>query len=241
MKKEDIYQIIGYNGQYDIKVKKALRKLLKDNHPDNGGNKEKFILINEVKKELEENKISYHFDKKKVVKNINDIDYEFCIYRKKELEKQKKEYEKQYQNIKECLKMNIEKYHLLYQTSLSQEVILNTVNDKSYFYLKLIYFIIFLLILFLVFFLITEKNYYLIILGIFLVILLIIVRIFYIYTKKTTMNQNNNFDNYQNIVNEINTSKKIKDELKKQKLELEHKINRINNDIRFYNNIINNE
>ena len=42
MNKDDVYQIIGYQGEYTESVKKAIRKLLKDNHPDNKGNRDKF-------------------------------------------------------------------------------------------------------------------------------------------------------------------------------------------------------
>ena len=51
MKKDSIYKLIGYNGEYNKNVKSKLRALLKKYHPDhNNGNDEVFKIINEVKK-----------------------------------------------------------------------------------------------------------------------------------------------------------------------------------------------
>ena len=79
MNKESIYRIIGYHGEYNNNVKKAIRKLLKENHPDNNGDRRVFELINEVKKELEENRVSFDYKKiKSSIKKNEDIDYEYC-------------------------------------------------------------------------------------------------------------------------------------------------------------------
>ncbi len=78
MNKDSIYQIIGYQGEYNNNVKKALKKLLKDNHPDNHGDIKLFKLINEVKRELETNKVSYKYNDENAKNIINDIDYDFC-------------------------------------------------------------------------------------------------------------------------------------------------------------------
>ena len=63
MNKESIYKIIGYNGEYNSSVKRAIRKLLKTNHPDNNGDRRIFELICEVKEELENNKVTYSSNK----------------------------------------------------------------------------------------------------------------------------------------------------------------------------------
>ena len=72
MNKDSIYRIIGYNGEYTASVKRAIRKLLKENHPDNKGDRKTFELINEVKKELEENRVSYNSKSTKDNIKIND-------------------------------------------------------------------------------------------------------------------------------------------------------------------------
>ena len=82
MNKESIYIIIGYKGEYNTNVKKAIRKLLKDNHPDKKGNQKIFELINEVKEELENNKVSYSPKKSNnKINEIDDIDYNYCVER----------------------------------------------------------------------------------------------------------------------------------------------------------------
>ena len=65
MNKDSIYRIIGYHGEYSDSVKKALKKLLKENHPDRNGNVEIFKIINEVKNELETDKVSFQYAKVK--------------------------------------------------------------------------------------------------------------------------------------------------------------------------------
>ena len=88
MNKESIYKLIGYNGEYTANVKKAIRKLLKENHPDNNGNRKIFELISEVKKELEENKVSYN-SQKTINNSIDDIDYDYCFDMIKTITKEK--------------------------------------------------------------------------------------------------------------------------------------------------------
>ena len=66
MTKEEIYKYIKYNGVYDSGVKRRLKKLIKKYHPDlNNGDDTVMKVINEVKKELENNTVS--------IKNENDI------------------------------------------------------------------------------------------------------------------------------------------------------------------------
>ena len=66
MTKEEIYVKIGYCGKYTKDVKKKLRLLSKKYHPDlNHGDDSIMKLINEVKEEIEQEKISYHFSPKR--------------------------------------------------------------------------------------------------------------------------------------------------------------------------------
>ena len=63
MTKEEIYKYLKYNGVYDSSVKKRLKKLIKKYHPDlNNGDDTVMKVINEVKKELENNKVSFNKD-----------------------------------------------------------------------------------------------------------------------------------------------------------------------------------
>ena len=65
MTKEEIYKYLKYIGIYDSGVKRRLKKLIKKYHPDlNNGDDTVMKVINEVKKELENNTVS--------IKNEND-------------------------------------------------------------------------------------------------------------------------------------------------------------------------
>ncbi len=65
MTKEEIYKYLKYNCVYDSGVKRRLKKLIKKYHPDlNNGDDTVMKVINEVKKELENNTVS--------IKNEND-------------------------------------------------------------------------------------------------------------------------------------------------------------------------
>lgn len=60
MTKEEIYKYINYQGKYDINVKRRLKKLIKKYHPDlNNGDDKVMKLINEVRKEIENNEGNY--------------------------------------------------------------------------------------------------------------------------------------------------------------------------------------
>ena len=241
MNKSDVYKIIGYQGEYNSSVKKALRKLLKENHPDIGGNVDNFKIINEVKKELEENKVSINITKKNTSKNLNDIDYQYCLDKKKELENKRKILQKKMQEIKENLNLNIENYSMLYSRSLDKE---NTLydDDKSVNYLMTLICVITTLLILSIVLIFISKNYsILIISSIFVVLLVIYIMMLFKKINNENSIKNEKLDDYFNIVNEIKINKKIKKELNNQKIELERKINQINNDIRFYDNILKNK
>ena len=240
MNKQDIYKIIGYNGNYDNKVKKAIRKLLKENHPDSGGNIENFKIINEVKKELEENKVSIIVNKKNISNNFKDIDYQYCIDKKKQLENKKELLQKELNEIKDNLKLNIDNYAILYKSSLDKEHMLYNNIDNLNRLMMIICVLTTLLIITLGIMIIFNKNVF-IILSILLVMLVIWVIAFLKKIKSINNEKKVKLDDYFDTVNEIKISKKIKKDLNNKKLDLERKINKINNDIRFYDNIIKNE
>ena len=87
---------------------------------------------------------------------------------------------------------------------------------------------------------IFNKNVF-IILSILLVMLVIWFIAFLKKIKSINNEKKVKLDDYFDTVNEIKISKKIKKDLNNKKLDLERKINKINNDIRFYDNIIKNE
>ena len=240
MNKQDIYKIIGYNGNYDNKVKKAIRKLLKENHPDSGGNIENFKIINEVKKELEENKVSIIVNKKNISNNFKDIDYQYCIDKKKQLENKKELLQKELNEIKDNLKLNIDNYAILYKSSLDKDHMLYNNIDNLNRLMMIICVLTTLLIITLGIMIIFNKNVF-IILSILLVLLVIWVIAFLKKIKSINNEKKVKLDDYFDTVNEIKISKKIKKDLNNKKLDLERKINKINNDIRFYDNIIKNE
>lgn len=240
MNKQDIYKIIGYNGNYDNKVKKAIRKLLKENHPDSGGNIENFKIINEVKKELEENKVSIIVNKKNISNSFKDIDYQYCIDKKKQLENKKELLQKELNEIKDNLKLNIDNYAILYKSSLDKEHMLYNNIDNLNRLMMIICVLTTLLIITLGIMIIFNKNVF-IILSILLVMLVIWVIAFLKKIKSINNEKKVKLDDYFDTVNEIKISKKIKKDLNNKKLDLERKINKINNDIRFYDNIIKNE
>ena len=122
MNKESIYRIIGYKGEYNNNVKKAIRKLLKENHPDNNGDRKIFELINEVKKELEENKVSINY--KKNQSNIpvgDDIDYLYCSKMIDKITKEKEAYQKAYDKKKKELADVIDNYNSIYYNGIDLE------------------------------------------------------------------------------------------------------------------------
>ena len=240
MNKQDIYKIIGYNGNYDNKVKKAIRKLLKENHPDSGGNIENFKIINEVKKELEENKVSIIVNKKNISNSFKDIDYQYCIDKKKQLENKKELLQKELNEIKDNLKLNIDNYAILYKSSLDKEHMLYNNIDNLNRLMMIICVLTTLLTITLGIMIIFNKNVF-IILSILLVLLVIWVIAFLKKIKSINNEKKVKLDDYFDTVNEIKISKKIKKDLNNKKLDLERKINKINNDIRFYDNIIKNE
>jgi len=71
MTKKEIYKYLKYNGVYDSGVKRRLKKLIKQYHPDrNKGDDTVMKLINEVKKELESGNVSVNVDS-----NTSDVSY----------------------------------------------------------------------------------------------------------------------------------------------------------------------
>ena len=242
MDKNSIYKIIGYHGEYNASVKKAIRKLLKENHPDNKGDRHIFELINEVKEELENNKVSYN--NKETFDNPsenNDVDYNYCHEmikkltneksinisildkKKKRLSKMNLDYKSQYQN-----NIDLENY-LLNNTECMKE--LNQVKSIS----------VFLLIISIIVFIISiwkESVIFFIIFVILAFVCVLAIHNSFVIIKKITDNNHQKMKSYLGNNSKISNIKKKQDKLKKEINDIEKTINNIENDLRFYNNLL---
>jgi len=244
MNKDNIYRIIGYDGDYSDNVKKALRKLLKDNHPDHNGNRRIFELINEVKRELEENRVPFEYkNNKSFIKKYDDIDYNYCIKMKNSIEKDRQVF------ISELLKKRKEltnktiEYKVCYQKDIDYETYflsnsqsLNKLNHiKKYSTIG----IILSIMLFSLSILFNNK----ILLFIFIVLSFGCIILVY-NTFRTIQDLSNNnqskLKKYIDINSKLRNNQTNQEKLKNDINVLKRKINNCENDLRFYNNILNN-
>ena len=243
MNKDDVYQIIGYQGEYNASVKKAIRKLLKENHPDNQGNKEKFELINEVKIELENDKVPLKYKKKttKEIKNISDIDYEYCYKMINSLNKERDKYLKELDTKNKKL-TNLEKeYRMIYRNSVDLELNLLT-SSKEFKQIQSIKTtsIIMLIAIAIVFMLSIIKSS-IVLFIVFLVLSFIcvfIVHKYFFIIQKMTKNNKLKIKEYIKVNNNINDNLQNHDQINKEILNLKKKIKTIENDLRFYKNLL---
>ena len=243
MNKDSIYQIIGYHGEYNNNVKKNIRKLLKENHPDNHGDANIFKIINEVKKELETNKVSYHYKEKQFGKKLDDIDYSFCIEMiektKKELARINLEFTREKNEIN-----NIDKiYNDLYEDSLKNANIMLSIENKKQELTRIKKFSIALLLLIIItiFIMLIIKNNYVIIILLLLTIILIceIIKFFKLIIR-ITVSDELELKNYLNIVNDIKNNQSLKKKHEDKLLRIIEEKAKLENNLRFYNNLLNN-
>lgn len=242
MNKDSIYRIIGYSGEYNANVKRAIRKLLKENHPDNNGDRKKFELINEVKKELEENRVSYNYKNNESSIKINDdIDYLYCSKMIDEINKKITIYTNELNKKKDKINKYTEEYKNYYKDSIDLESnLLDNSKRISELNKRKAIFIISLfasLIAFLCSLLIKDTIFYIIF------IILVIVCILYIYKsfnmmQKIADNSHSKVNKYVGINNKIRDNQNNQDKIKKEIYELSKKIKNLENDLRFYHNII---
>ncbi len=241
MNKDSIYQIIGYQGEYNSQVKKALRKLLKDNHPDHHGDENIFKLASIVKKELEENKVSYKIKKTSVKKQYDDINYDYCEEMFIKLTKRKKELASNLNQEKKIIADLEKEYSNLYRNNLSKEKdILNFSRYKNVFNqikIKSIILIILLIISFL-YSIITNNIIILIVFFVIAFLLFWEVKTFFVtlneVKKKLKIRMNDYFIINKNVYENSSKIKKKEQEIR----ELELKLKKVENDWRFYNNIL---
>ena len=238
MNKDSIYRLIGYNGVYSTSVKKVLKKLLRENHPDHNGDKEIFKLINEVKKELENNHVSYKVDKKiEINESIEDIDYTFCHEMIKKLELERQEIKKELEKKNSDIEISNDDYKKFYNKSMKiEDNMLNIKEIKKYNFILELLFIVSIIVITITIIVNTT------ILKIISCLLIVILVIFKSYGKKRNSkyleDKNKELNNYKrlnkNIIDVVEKRKKMSNDT----LNLERKLKRIENDLRFYNNLL---
>ena len=240
MNKENIYHLIGYRGEYNKFVKKNLKKLLKEYHPDNGGDTRIFKIINEVKNELENNKTSIDVIKSDT-SNSKKIDYDFCVQQITHLEEQRKMVTSDLQNKKSNLSNLIREYNRLYQLIIDKE---NLILEKKYkdiqlYKIKNIVFInIVLLITLFIISIITNNN---IIFAFFAGISIVFLIQIYLAFKKIQFLANNKniiITDYVKYVREMHDLNHKKNKLMDAINNLKKQLNIIDNDLRFYHNLL---
>lgn len=240
MNKESIYKIIGYNGEYNTSVKKAIRKLLKENHPDNNGDRRIFELINEVKQELENNKVSINTTKKET-KNNDGIDHVYCSKMIDLTKKEKKKYESLLAEKKNELNKYENMYRDLYRNNIETEssLLLSSLNKKRLNSIKIlvIIFLIASLILFSV--AISEKS--IVFFAIFVLVTMIcilIIQKYLINTQKIMNFSSKNLKEYIKSNSELRKNTEKQKELKIEIQEINKKVSNLDNDLRFYSNLL---
>lgn len=247
MNKDSIYKLIGYKGEYNKEVKTKLRKLLKKYHPDhNKGNSETFKLINEIKKELEQNpsiktnKSKNNINNSRVKVTKEDLDY----YKKRIefLEKQNKLLEDKIKNKTSDLEEISQKFNSLNERLIKNNELLcenyDNINYLKMFRKKYIVYILSFLIS-IIGYLLTKNFFFIVLIIIIIIVLSIDISKLYLNTKKITGKNNNyllkNFEflkEIENMKNNITLQKKVI-------LELKRELDKNNNDIRFYQNQLN--
>ena len=244
MNKESIYKIIGYNGEYNTNVKRAIRKLLKENHPDKNGNRKIFELINEVKEELENNKVSYNPKKDNYSAKIkDDIDYNYCFEMIEKITKEKRIYTDILKKKKDKLSKDIKDYQNYYRDSIDLETYLLS-NSQYMNKLKSNRTIsVIVLVLTIILFLVAILKNSMILFILFVILVFVCVIIIYrsfMIIQKIAENNRNKVSSYVGINSKLRNNKDNQDKLKKEINELNNKINDMDNDLRFYKNLFNN-
>lgn len=243
MNKDDVYQIIGYHGEYTSNVKKAIRKLLKDNHPDNKGDRDKFELINEVKDELENNKVPSKYQKRTVTKEkiVDDIDYAYCHELINSLTRKQKEYKDISDKYNKELSKLEEEYRNIYRKSMDLELNLLSSSDEAKRIQSIKAFSIIMVIIIAITFIISiiKHNIFLLIVFVLLAIVcIIVIEKYFSLVSDMTKNNKNRLKEYVLINKSIRDNTRKQEELHGKLLDISKKLNNVENDLRFYNNLL---
>ena len=239
MNKDDVYKLIGYHGEYNASVKKAIRKLLKENHPDNKGDRKKFELIQEVKKELENGKVLYT-EKENIVKN-KDIDYDYCLKMINNLKIKKSNLNELMDDKKKVLNAYENEYKDLYQKSLDMEntLLVNSPYVKKAQNIKLVSIILLALMIIVFFISIIKRGDILFILFIILsIICIFVVQKYLIFVHKMTENNKDRISTYLKMNNKIRKNVRKQNDLKREMQDIKRRIINVENDLRFYKNLL---
>lgn len=243
MNKDSIYKIIGYQGEYSESVKKALKRILKANHPDHGGDVETFKLINEVKSELENQKVSYKYVGKKNSDEIKtkDIDVDYCKKMIKKLQREFLIVDEKIKNIDLEIKKADERYRDIYQASQdTRKYLLN--NNKYANELRKIkrISIVFLSVISLTFLLAIFMNNIIvfIIFGLMCLCFICVLGKYFVIMKNIAKNNENNLSEYIKVTGRLTMLKEKREEMLINRWSQEQKKKKIENDLRFYNNLI---
>ena len=241
MNKESIYKIIGYHGKYTDSVKKAIKKLLKENHPDHKGNEEIFKLVNEVKKELEENQVSFKWNDNELSNKYDDIDYDYCNLMIEKLKREKTILLKEKNEVNEQIIFLANEYRKKYRESINgAEMILNKNNyQKSLKKIKITS-VIATIILIIIFIIAIIKNNIVIFItfGLGCFVTIIVIEKYFDFFHKLSIKSEGKISDYlkkMECIKKITSEKEI---LSKKLLNIERKINKIENDLRFYKNLL---
>lgn len=239
MNKDSIYRIIGYNGEYTESIKKALRRLLKENHPDHNGDKEVFKIINDVKDELENNQVSFKYKKNKDKKIYDDIDYSYCSEMINKLTKEKNILENELQEKKDNISSLNQNYHSLYRESIEKasNIINNDINKLNN--IKKIFIIILIVLIGLFLYAILNNSIiFFVIFGIISFIFIIILSRYFTMINEINTSNKKKVKNYVKVVDGIKSIIDNKQHLLNDEIQLERKIKKIENDLRFYKNLL---
>ena len=241
MNKDSIYKIIGYRGEYTDNVKKALKKLLKENHPDHKGNIEIFKLVNEVKKELDNNQISFKYKDDNSQEIYDDIDYDYCKLMVEKLNKEIKVLIKKKDEIRSSNSVLSTNYRSLYNKSLDEVEKLLNKNNYSVKLMKIKNISIILTIIIIILFVIAViKNNLIIfiIFGIMCIITIIVIEKYLLLLNSLRKKGEFKLNKYLSSIEEIKNITEEKEKNSIALLNLEREIARKENDLRFYENLL---
>lgn len=240
MNKDIIYRIIGYHGEYSESVKKALKKLLKENHPDHHGNEKVFKLITDVKKELETNQVSFKYNKEEQVSFNEDIDYNYCKKMQMKLLKEKEKIIKEIIDKRQEFSHLANNYKKIYKNSvLKADIVLNMKNKKSINVIKII-FVIMLLVIFILFWLaiIKQNLMFFILFGILSFITILIISKYFQILNEITKESKKKINQYLQMIDQVHEVSIKQEILSKDIFNLERKLKKVENDLRFYDNLL---
>ena len=241
MTREEILEKIKYRGEYNDLVKKRLKRLIKQYHPDvNKNDKETILLLYEIKKELENGSINYTPDISQDNKNDN-INYDYIVFIFESviesLKNKRDEINDKISHLYKRYNMKIDEKNekTLELSELVFEI--ENLNDEISDYKKMDILDVLLITAFIVtlFCILFFKLYFLILVAIFF----IIAEVYYIYVryldykyKKFLLRKYKR--KKKSIDKEFNSIEDNLNEMRKEEIDLKKEKSNVNNDIQYY-------